>query len=338
MPDFLRKLMDANGVSGDEAAVRDIIHAEIKKHVDDTEIDGMGNLIAHKKGSRPRVMLAAHMDEIGMMVKHIDTEGNIYFTLIGGIEPLSLIGQRVSVEGSKPVKGVITLQKMSNDESVKNLPTTEEMFIDTGMTKSELLEHGVRAGSYINLVQESGHLSKNRLVYGKALDDRIGCYILVELAKRLKKSKAEIFFVFTVQEEIGMYGSKASAYQVKPDWAIAVDAIGANDKGDQKFSAIGKGPCITMKDAGMITNRCINDWLMDIAKGRKIPLQVDVNDRGVTDALSISLSRGGIPATVLSVAVRNIHSTIGIASVDDIENAVKLLEALMQNPPKKCGV
>lgn len=340
MVDFLRRLMETDGISGDESEVRDLIMKEIRKHVDEVTVDSIGNLIAHKKGESPRVMLAAHMDEVGLMVRNIDNDGSISFSPIGSIESLSLIGQRVRIKtGKKSVPGVITTAAMSNGDPLTEMPKADDIFIDTGLGREDLLKCGVRQGSFISLQQETGMLCDDSMVYGRAADDRIGCYILVELAKRLKKIGLETFFVFTVQEEIGLYGARTSAYKIKPEWAIAVDITNAEDKGPKQHSnMLGKGPCITLKDSGMITSRCINNWIEDIARQRKIPVQYDIGEKGTTDALSISLSREGVPATVVGVAARNLHTTIGMASIRDIENTVNLLEELLKNPPKVCIV
>lgn len=341
MSELLKKLCDANGISGNEMEVRALIDKEILKYVDETNVDTIGNLVAHKKGKGPKVMLAAHIDEVGLMVKSINENGDINFSRIGGIEPLTLIGQRVKIKSTKKgdyVDGVITIREISNSDIVSKLPEAADLFIDTGYTKEELEKKGVGPGDFIVLHQDFGYLRNGELVYGKAMDDRVGCYILIELAKKLEKAECEIYYVFTVQEEIGLYGSKISAYKIQPNWAIAIDATGAEDKPTKKMNVIGEGPCITLKDFGMITNQCINGWLGDIAKKNKIPLQYDVNDKGTTDALSISLTREGIPATILAIPVRNLHSTIGIASINDINNAIKLLQELLKSPPKVCIV
>ncbi len=338
MFEMLKRLMETDGISGDESEIRDLIMKEIRKHVDEVTVDSIGNLIAHKKGDSPRVMLTAHMDEIGLMVKNIDADGSISFSRVGGIEPLTLIGQRVKIKtGKEPVHGVITIAEISNGDIIENMPRGSDMYVDTGLSKDDLIKKGVRVGSFISLQQEIGMLADNSVVYGRALDDRLGCYILLELAKLSKKTANDTYFVFTVQEEIGMYGAKASTYKIKPDLAIVVDVTNAEDKGSKAHSnMLGKGPCITLKDSGMITNRCINDWLTDIAKQKNIPVQFDVGDKGTTDALSISLSREGVPATVVGASVRNIHSTIGMANMKDIENTIKLLEEFIKNPPKVC--
>jgi len=338
MFEMLKRLMETDGISGDESEVRDLIMKEIRKHVDEVTVDSIGNLIAHKKGDTPRVMLTAHMDEIGLMVKGIDSDGAIIFSRVGGIESLTLIGQRVKIKaGKEPVYGVITTAEISNGDMTDSMPRSLDMYIDTGLSKEELLKKDVKVGSFISLQQEIGMFADNSVVYGRALDDRIGCYVLMEIAKLSKKTESDTYYVFTVQEEIGLYGAKTSTYKIKPDLAVAVDVTNAEDKGVKiQSNILGKGPCITLKDSGMITNRCINDWLTDIAKQKNIPIQYDVGDKGTTDALSISLSREGVPATVVGIAVRNIHSTIGMASMKDVENAIKLLEEFIKNPPKVC--
>jgi len=334
--DLLEELLDAFGASGNEGNVRNIILREIKKHVDDINVDKSGNLIAHIKGKRPRVMLAAHMDEIGLIVKNIDVKGRIFFSTIGGIDPLALICQRVFLETKKgPIYGVITMNDMSNSFDYNEKPKIRELFVDTGLNRLELNNLGVKTGDYIHYKRKTIRLGNKNFISGKALDDRIGCYILIELTKRLNNIKNEIYLVFTVQEEIGLYGAKTSAYFVEPDWAMAIDVTNADDlSGDVSTINIGLGPTITIKDAEMLGNRDIDNWIINLAKKNKIPLQLDVSDFGTTDALNISLSKKGVPSVAMNIPVRNLHTTIGIADKRDIENAIKLLELLLKNPPK----
>lgn len=331
--DILFKLMNEYGISGDEGRVRKIIENEIKKYVDTTRVDKTGNLIAVKKGTTPRIMLAAHMDEIGLIIKSIEPEGRIYFTTLGGLDPMSLIGQRVNIGN---VTGIITTDVLIDGNIVEQLPHLETMFIDTGLNKIELSVHGVEIGSYISLIQESGMLGMSDIIFGKALDDRVGCYILLELAKLCKNVKNEINYVFTVQEEIGLYGARTASYSIEADWAIAVDVSNTYEK--KGLRILGNGPTLLIRDSEMIGNRSINSWLLDISKHKKIPIQKDVSDGGTTDALSISLSHGGTPTTTIGIPVKNIHTTFGIASKRDIENCIKLIHELLKDPPKKCVV
>ena len=340
---FLEKLVNANGVCGSEEEIRGLIEKEISQHVNKTYIDKMGNLVAIKKGDKPRVMLAAHMDEVGLMAKSILETGEIFFSPLGAVKPDSMIGQKALVRGSKStVMGIITSKIVRNGWDIvgeREPHTIHNLFIDTGLTKKELEGEGVTVGSAVSFVQESGYLANRKYFFGKALDDRIGCYVLVELAKKLKRTRNEIDFVFTVQEEMGLYGAKTAAFELSPDWAIAVDTINANDCFNEKATKrLGYGPSITVKDADMLANKCIIGWLLDIAKKKKIQTQLDVSDSGTTDALTISLSREGVPSAVVGIAVRNQHSTVAMASVRDIESAIELLSELLQNPPKVCLV
>lgn len=337
--DLLFKLINAYGVSGYEGPVRKIIEKEMKGLVDKMVVDKMGNLICHKKGRGPRIMLSAHMDEVGLVVKRISPHGKIYFGIAGGLESVALIGQKIHIETSipgKPLHGILTFHALHDAREIpETIPALEDLYIDTGLFGSELKRAGVKIGNYA-VMEEKAYLTDGKhFVSGKALDDRIGCFMLIEVAKKLKKLNQEIFYVFTVQEEVGLYGAKTSAYKIEPDLALAIDVTSAMDSDKRDLNCVGKGPFITIKDAEMISNRKINSHIEMLAKNKKIPLQLEVTDAGTTDAMYISISKSGVPSTVLGVPVRNLHSTMGIASLKDIENAMRLLEAFLRNPPKK---
>lgn len=335
MDQLLRDLIHAHGVSGHEGPVREIIEKNIKKYVSEVDVDKMGNLIALKKGKKPRIMLAAHMDEVGLIVKSISSDGRIRFTEIGSIDPLTLVGQRAHIQTeNEVVHGVISTQEMTDGNIIiEKLPQMTDMFIDTGLDKQELEARGITIGNFIDLDQESGVLGNNDTIYGKALDDRIGCYVLIEVAKKLKKNACEIAFVFTVQEEVGLYGAMTSAYELDPDWAIAVDVT--NTYESKNLRELGKGPTVTIKDAELIGNPVVNKWIKDAAKRKKIPIQLDVSDMGTTDALNISISKGGVPTASMGVPIKNIHSTVGMASLKDINHLIEVLVELLQKPPRE---
>jgi endoglucanase len=334
---LLEKLISSLGVSGSEMKVRDIIINEIKPYVDEIYVDKLGNLITRKKGTKPKVMLASHMDEIGLMIKVIDENGKIYCSMVGHTEPIYLLGQRVDIQTRDDIiHGITTTVEMSADKPIKELPGPRELVVDTGLSKKELERMGVDRASYLSLGQEACYLGSKDIISGKALDDRIGCFILIELAKRLKKVKNEMYFVFTVQEELGLYGAITSAYKIEPEWAVVVDVTNANDFSDRPTKILGNGPCITVKEMEMMTNKCINDWLLKIAKKNNIPIQVEVSDYAITEALAISISKGGVPTALVNVPIRNPHSTVEVAHKKDIENAILLLEKLLTNPPIKC--
>jgi endoglucanase len=333
----LHELIDIEAVSGNEELVRRYLENKIKPFVDEVIVDKLGDLICHQKGKKPSIMLAAHMDEIGLMVKRIEKSGRMYVSALGGINTLNIIGQTVEVLGSNPVvKGIITTKEINNDYEITEVPDINQVFVDTGLNPAQLEKRGVEIGSYLSLERIDHEIGNPDFITGKALDDRIGCFALLELAKRLRKSGRDIYYVFTVQEEVGLYGAKVSTYQIDPDLAVAIDVSNANDTNDEPTKIIGEGPVVTMKDDEMIGNACLNQHFRQLGKKMKIPIQLEVSNFGTTDALTISLSKGGVPATSLGVAVRNIHTTHSIASKTDIAQCIDLLKAFCEKPPTHC--
>lgn len=334
---LLMRMMEIYGTSGNEEAIREFILKEVRKHVKDVKVDKFGNVVAHKKGAGPRIMLAAHMDEVGLIIRSISDKGNIRCSTIGSLEPVSLIGQRVHMHGKTMVHGIATTPEISDDEGLEELPGTDDIIIETGMDKKELKRNRIGVGTFINLEQRSEIFG--RKITGKALDDRVGCYVLLELARKLKGTKADIYYVFTVQEEIGLYGSQTSLYGISPDMAVVVDMTTADDAKEEAHEItkrLGKGPTITVKDEDIISNICMDEFLKRLADRLRIPYQIEVNDEGTTDARIISVSKGGIPTTMLGVPVRNMHTTMGLASLKDIGWLISLLEAFLKKPPLKC--
>ncbi len=339
--DLLQQLVNALGPSGNETHIRKVIMHEIKPYVDEMNIDKMGNLICRKKGTGSKVMLAAHMDEIGLMVKEVRENGRIYFALIGGIEPHTLIAQRVAVmnhSGEVVCHGVVTFFELHEDREVKEMPKVEDLYVDCGVNKKELLKMGIDVGSYMVPTHQL-HVLSDSCVSGKAMDNRVGCYILIKLAQRLKSvAKDDIYYVFTVQEEIGLYGAQTSVYTIDPAWGIAVDTTSAEDSEEPAYTTLGAGPALILMDTEIITNRCLNDHLISLAKKHNIPLQRRVETVGTTDASKLMMSKGGVPTTIVAVPLRNIHSTVTVANTNDIKNAIDLLYHMMRNPPKICLV
>jgi len=339
LPELLRKLVNAVSPSGDEAEVRAIIKKAISPYVDEIKIDTLGNLICHKKGKGHALGIAAHMDEVGLMIDRIDVDGYLKVSAIGGLDAITLVGQKVYIlnKDNKIIcNGVITFEEIQNGENPINykVPTIEELYVDVGLTREACIKKGIDIGCYVVPHHDYSYLGSNHIISGKALDDRIGCYILIELARKLKNFDSNIYFIFTVQEEVGLYGAKTSIYHLDIDWGIAVDTTGTEDGTVGIQRMLGNGPVITFKDSEMIASRVINNHLEKIAKKYKIPLQKEVTSTGTTDALNIMLSKGGILSTVVGVSVRNIHSTVGIADLNDINNTILLLYQLLKNPPK----
>jgi putative aminopeptidase FrvX len=340
MKDLLKKLSNTPGVSGFEGNVRDLMTQELDEYVDKINVDNMGNLIAIKNGNpgNKKVMLAAHMDEIGLMVRFIDKKGFIKFSKIGGINDQMLLNQTVYIQTVKGnITGVIGSKpphKMKAEERKKILEF-ENMFIDIGASsKKEALEK-VNIGDPIIIQQEFKELD-NKLVMGKALDNRVGCAILIEVMKQVE-SEATIYGVGTVQEEVGLKGAKTSAFRINPDMALALDVTISGDhpgiKEEDAPAQAGKGPAIILTDAsgrGLITHPQVKELLISTADEEGIPYQLEVSDGGTTDASSIHLTREGIPTGVISPASRYIHTPVSVVSLDDVENAVKLILAVLK--------
>jgi len=317
-----KKMTEVYGPSGHEQAVRDLIREEIKGLVDEIRVDALGNLIARKKGAgatpRKKVMLAAHMDEIGVIVTHVDEKGFLRFASIGGVYPINLNGSRCRFANG--VTGVF-------GREVKNTTSTEvnldKMFIDVGARNAT--DSPVGVGDAAGFWRDFTDLG-DRIV-SKAMDDRIGCVVLIETLKQLKKPVDDVYFVFTVQEEVGLRGATTSAFGVQPDLAIAVDVTGTGDTPEANRMAVdlGKGPAIKVKDSGMLAHPAVKNLLADAAKEAKIPYQFEVLVGGTTDAMAMQTSREGVPAGCLSIPTRYIHSPSEMVDFNDVQNAVKLL-------------
>ena len=340
--ELLRKLSNAHGVSGSEGSVFSVIKKELKGHVDEIREDPMGNLIAVKKGNRFKVMLAAHMDEIGLMVKFIDEKGFIRFVALGGWYGPTLYNQRVILHASGgQVFGVIGGKPphMMDEEERKKGVKIDDMFIDVGaINKEEVANLGIDVGTPITIDREFKELANSR-VTGKAFDNRAGVAMLIKTLQTVK-SPLTIYGVFTVQEEVGLKGARTSAYTIEPDIAVATDVtIPGDHPGIEMKDApveMGKGPVITIVDSsgrGLIADRRIVKWLKDAADQNSITVQMEVGSGGTTDATAIHLTKGGIPSTTISPPTRYIHSPVEVLDIHDIECGVKLLVAALKKKP-----
>ncbi|WP_321211909.1 M42 family metallopeptidase [Methanothermobacter sp. DP] len=333
MKELMKRLSLASGVSGFEGEVRDIIASELEGHVDKIEEDRLGNIIATRNGSGPSVMLAAHMDEIGLMVRHIDKKGFIRFSKIGGISDQMILNQAVWIHGENgPVMGVIGSKPPHRMKAAerKKVTTHDNMFIDIGAESREDAEELVSVGDPITFHAPYSELPNSRFT-GKALDNRIGCLVMVEVLKRVD-TDATVYGVGTVQEEVGLKGAKTSAFKLNPDMALALDVTIAGDhpgmKEEEAPAKLDGGPAVILTDAsgrGIITHPRVKDWLLETAGEEDIPVQIEVSEGGTTDATAIHLTREGIPAGVVSVPTRYIHTTVSMASMKDIEMTVDLL-------------
>lgn len=330
MKELIRKLTEAYGPSGNEGAVRQLIREEIEGLVDEVRVDALGNLIAVKKPKAgdgfPRVMLAAHMDEIGLMVTHIDEKGFLRFAFIGAVFPLVLVGSRVVFENG--VTGVIGVEK--RPEEVKEVPRLEKLYLDVGA--KDRASCPVKVGDAAVFVRPFVDLGER--VVAKALDDRIGCAILIQTIKELKKVPQEVAFVFTAQEEVGRRGAKTSAYGLAPDLAITIDVTRTGDTPEAPKMAVslGGGPAIKVKDRGMLSHPVVKNLLIETARKARIPYQLEVLEGGTTDAMAIQVSREGVPTGTLSIPCRYVHTPSEMVDYGDVQNSVKLLVALLSQP------
>ena len=339
----LEKLSNANGVTGREAEVRELMKNYLKPYVDETREDRLGNLIAFKKGNKdaPTVMLAAHMDEVGLMIKNIKRKGFLQFAKVGGIDDRVLLAQKVIVHTDKgPLTGVIGSKPphIQTEEERKKFIEADRLFIDVGAkNKEEAEKMGVQVGDVVSFDTKFVQIGEN-VVLGKALDDRIGYAMMIETLRRLQKVDCNVYAVGTIQEEVGLRGATIAAFQVEPDVGIALDATVAGDMpGVEEGKApakMGEGPVVTVADAGLIAHPKVLRLLIDSAKENKIPYQLETGIRGSTDAARISLSREGVPSGVISVATRYIHSPAAILNLDDVEKTVKLAVAAIEKVPK----
>ncbi|MCX5694901.1 MAG: M42 family metallopeptidase [Candidatus Omnitrophica bacterium] len=329
---LLKKILEAPGISGYESQIAKIMHDELKKSCDAVEIDNFGNVIAKKGKGKTKIMLAAHMDEIGLMVKHITKEGFLYFIKLGGIDDRILPAQRVIVKSKKgDCFGIIGTKPphLQKEEERKKPLKYEDMFIDIGCKTKEEAQEKIEIGDAVIFEPNSGVLN-GKLYYGKAVDDRIGCFALIKIMEKLK-CNAEVYAVATTQEEVGLKGARTSAFKIDPDFAIAIDTNAAGDTPQiserESSLKLGEGVAITIIEAsgrGLIVNEKLKNLLIDTAKKNKIKYQIDVIEGGMTDGAIIHMNRDGVPTGVLSIPTRYIHSPTGVFSIDDLNSAVEL--------------
>lgn len=336
----LEELSQAIGVSSRERRVVRIIKEKIEPLVDELKIDLSGNLIATLKGTEkngPVLLLDAHTDEIGVMIRHISPDGFLYFAKIGGFVDLLFPGQTVILAPDdvtkKPVIGVIGLKPPHITKGETKVPNPEDLAIDIGAKSAEEAESwGITIGTTGTLLGKFFEIPNGRVI-GKAFDDRTGCVVLIELLRRLSKErpKGTIVFNFASAEEVGGRGATTAAYQVRPAMALAIENTTAADTPgvapQDCPTMLGKGPAITVADRSLIVNQKILKHLQHLAKKKNIPYQFKKPLSGGTDAGRIALVREGIPSGVVSVPCRYIHSPISLLELKDIERTCDLVEA-----------
>jgi len=332
---LLKELTEIMGASGEEKLIREKIKNIIKPYVDDMYVDNMGNLIACKKGKKdkPKIMLAAHMDEVGLMVKSINEDGTISFFPVGGVDNRILVAKPVKV-GEKGINGVIgakPIHLQKRDEQERPLDY-DSLYIDIGAKNKEEAEKHVSLGDYIYF-DSNFELMGNGYIKAKALDDRIGCNVLIEILKN--EYEYTICAAFTVQEEVGLRGAGVAAYNIEPDFAIVVEGTVAADVTDSVphliSTELGKGPAISLMDRTTLYDRKTIDKITKIARENNVPYQFRRISSGGNDAGKIHLTKGGIKTVAVSIPCRYIHSFNSVAYLEDFNNAVVLVDLIIKN-------
>ncbi len=342
--ELVKKLSEIPAVSGREAPVRDTVIELVRDYADEVMVDALGNVIAVKRGGKggARLMIAAHMDEIGLFVTHIESNGFLRVTPVGGVMERALVYQRVIVvtRNGRRIRGVIGMKPphVAKPEELRQVPEIRELFVDIGASSREEAEKmGIRVGDYVVYDRDVAPLGEKR-VTGKALDDRIGLAVMIAAFQALENNEVDVYAVATVQEEVGLKGARTSAFRIAPHAALAIDVTIANDfpgvAEHEQYTRLGKGPAIKIADGrnavGLIAHPEIVDMLVKVAEEEKIPYQLEVIPGGTTDASIIALNREGVPAGVVSVPARYIHSPVEVVDLDDAVNAARLVKAFAE--------
>jgi len=333
--ELLKRLSEAPGVPGYESEVRRIVAEALGKLVDDVKTDSLGNLIAHKAGPGPRVLVAAHMDEIGFLVRFVDTKtGFLRIEPLGGFDPRTLIAQRVVVHtqdaklpgciGSKPI------HILTEDERKKPL-MLKDLFVDVGLPAESVAER-VQVGDMVTLQQ--AFTTFGEVVSGKALDDRAGLYAMIEAVRRVSQLDCDLTLVGTTQEEVGLRGAHVAGYAGRPDIAVALDVTVAVDlpqvQEHEHVTRLGGGVAIKLKDSASISHPALVRAMRKLADERDIPFQMEILPRGGTDAGALQLAQEGAAVITLSLPVRYVHSVVETAHTRDLEAWIALLAAFLE--------
>jgi tetrahedral aminopeptidase len=332
MKPLIQKLVETQGPSGYETQIRSVVRAEIEPYADDLKVDALGNLIVRKgKGAEEgiKIMLVAHIDEIGVMVTQVDANGFVRFTTLGGVRPYTCVGGRVRFLNG--AAGVINMEPL---DDMSRMPTFEQLFIDMGSSSSEATP--VRVGDVATF--DRPFLDMGGRLVAKSLDDRIGVAVMIETLCQLKATPHQLYFVFSTQEEVGVRGATTAAFGIDPDLGVAVDVTGTGDTPRRSKVrmdvSLGKGPAIKVRDGGMLADRRVVDWMLKGAEQLSLPYQMEILEGGSTDARAMQLTRAGIPAGCLSIPCRYIHSPSEMVDYSDVQNAVTLLIELVSHPVK----
>ena len=335
--ELLRAICETPGAPGFEQRIRELVMQEVEPLVDELSVDAMGNVVAVKKGqSRRRVMVAAHMDEIGFIVTHIDDDGFLRFHTLGGFDPKTLTAQRVIVHGAEDIVGVMgskPVHLMKPEERTKQTPISE-YFIDVGMPK-EAVEAIVSVGDPVT--RERRLIEMGDCVNGKSIDNRVSVFILLETLRALKDADVpcDVYGVFTVQEEVGLRGAISAAHHIDPDFGLGLDVTIAFDvpgsNPHEVVTRLGKGTAIKIMDGSVISDYRMVNYLKQVAKNNDIKWQPEILPKGGTDTAGVQRSgKKGAISGAISIPLRHIHQSIELAHKEDIRHSIELLVAALR--------
>lgn len=332
--DLLKTICEAPGAPGFESKIREVIFREIESLADETYVDAMGNLIARKKGGARKVMAAAHMDEIALIVTGIDKSGFVRFHTLGGFDAKSLLNQRVIIHGKKDIPGIIggKAPHTQSAEEKKRSPKTTDLFIDAGLNE-ETLSDLVPVGTPITREQTLKLVGNN--ITSKSLDNRISVFILIEALRQAASTGVDFYAVFTVQEEVGLRGARVAAQRIQPEIGIALDVTLANDlpgaDNHQKITELGAGTAIKVMDGSVICTPELVEYCSWLADKHKITHQREILTAGGTDTAALQYLTGtGAQVTCISTPTRYLHTTVETCAVSDVESGISLMTRLIE--------
>lgn len=333
--DLLKKITDAPGAPGHEKPVRDIVISELTGFADELYTDRMGNLIVRKKGNGPRVMMAAHLDEISLITTKVDKDGFIRFSTLGSFDAETLVAQRVIVHANETIAGVIGSKPIhiQSDSEKKEKSKLDNLYIDVGILDPDKVRDLVPDGTPVT--REKNLIRMGDCITSKSLDNRISVYLLTEALKQAETVNSDLYAVFTVQEEVGVRGARVAANAIQPEIGIALDITLANDLpgvGDhQKCTSLGKGIGIKVMDKSIICTPSLVSYLEELARIGNIPVQREVLTAGGTDTSAMQYLMGiGSHVTSISCPTRFVHSPVETSAVSDIEAGIKLTTACIE--------
>lgn len=331
--ELLRRLCEAPGLPGAEEPVKEIVVSSLKEFTEEIKEDALGNIIAHIPAERPRLVLDAHMDEVGFMVNHIDQRGFLRVIPLGGIDSRVFYGQRVIVWGKKPLVGTVAAlpPHISKATGEKEAPDVEDCIIDLGLSP-EKVQDLVKVGDVVSYF--STFVETEDAVISKAIDDRVGLFVIIEALRRTSNIGCDLYVSATVQEEVGLRGANVIVPALEPDFVVAIEGTVSNDlpgvPEHKTLARVGKGPEVRLSDKYLVADRALSFFIMELAERRRIPYQITVKKAGSTNATAMQVTGKGSRVSVVSVPVRYLHSPSCLAYKSDIEETIRLASAILE--------